>query len=393
VTRQRNDADSLRTVGSPAAALLPLHPEGRALVRVDGAVPTTVQTPTVTGPDPVVAGGFTLRPFVVARELTAMEHRISRAADRAARQAGNAATEIGRLVAAMGEAAATLGPTGHVVPVLDRLPPTVALRMFFDSHPGDAVPFALADLPEQQRQEVAWWRPGDDGHLLVYAAPGAGATSLLATLALGVAERSSPDDVHLYVLDADPDRNAPLLSPLASLPHCGAVVAVDESSRTAALLEWLDAEIDRRRGSPGDDPVIVLMVDDLAALRRAATSRRDLHRTWQRIERILRDGPATGVVTVLTTSDARAVSGLVDAVQSRLVMRLEETGRSTADQLVDADLGIDPSRVASFDHGRALRLDDQTELQVARPPFDLGTAIADLGLEPAHGRPPRRIQP
>jgi DNA segregation ATPase FtsK/SpoIIIE, S-DNA-T family len=391
VTRQRDDADSLAALGTTDAARLPRYPAGRAVVHRGGDL-TTVQTPTVTGEVPALTAGLTLRPFVVTREWSAMETRIARAAERAAAEAGDAATELGRLVTAIDDAAAALGPMEYAVPVHDRLPPTVALRTLLDEHPGDAVPFALADLPDAQRQEVAWWRPGEDGHLLVYGAPGSGATSLLVALALGVAERSAPDDVHLYVLDADPDRNGPGLAPLAALPHCGAMITIDESRRVVELLELLDAEIERRARSPGGDPVIVLMVDDLAEFRRAAHTRRELHRTWERIEDILRHGPRSGVVAVLTTSDARVVAGLVDTVQRRLVMRLEASGRSTADHLVDADLGIDPSRVVTFGHGRALRLEDHTELQVARPPLDVGAAVADLGLEPAIERPVRRVE-
>ena len=54
-------------------------------------------------------------------------------------------------------------------------------------HPGDGVPFALVDLPDEQRQDGALVAPGADGSLLVYGIAGSGTSSLLATLALGIA--------------------------------------------------------------------------------------------------------------------------------------------------------------------------------------------------------------
>jgi S-DNA-T family DNA segregation ATPase FtsK/SpoIIIE len=374
-----------------AARHLPVHPPGRALVRTGDGTITLVQTASLDRLDPEHLDGLVIRPFVVARERSAMEHRIERAAAQADRS--GASTPLGPIVAAMTTAAATLAVQPHRPPVVDRLPERLPLRAFFDAAPGDGVPYGLADLPDAQRREIAWWRPGVDGHLLVYGAAGTGATSLLTTLALGIAERYAPDDVHLYLLDADPAPDTARLAALAALPHCGGHVHVGEIRRVAALLAVLDGELDRRAVSPPDpsDAVVVLMVDDLAALRRAAGTRRDLDGMWPRIERILHEGAALGVVAVLTTSDARAVGGTAAVVPTRLVMRLDDAGRSTADQRADADLGVDPGRVAGFGRGRALRLGDDTEVQLVRPPDDVATAISALGLEPARDRPPRAI--
>jgi S-DNA-T family DNA segregation ATPase FtsK/SpoIIIE len=392
--RLRADSAAAEALGVAAARQLPRHPRGRAVVRTrDGAI-STVQSASTAAPRPRDAEDLVVRPFVVARERSAMEHRIERAAARAAALVDDDTTPLGRIVVAMTTAAAALAAAPHRPPVVEPLPDRLPLRTFFDANPGDGVPFALADLPDDQRQDTAWWRPGPDGHLLVYGAAGAGATSLLASLALGIAERYAPDDVHLYVLDADPTRNEALLAPLAAMPHCGGLVRVDDVTRLGALLRLLDDELERRHTGAGHaQPVIVLMVDDLAALRRAASTRRDLDGFWPRIERVLRDGASVGLVAVLTTSDARAVDTVAAAVPTRLVMRLETAGRSTADQFADADLGVDPGLVAGFGHGRALRLRDLTELQLVEPPADLHAAIAALGSEPAHDRPPRAVGP
>ena len=57
-----------------------------------------------------------------------------------------------------------------------------------------------------------------EGSVLVYGTSGAGKTALLRTLALSLAERSSPAELHLYGLDFA-TRGLTLLE---ALPHCGA---------------------------------------------------------------------------------------------------------------------------------------------------------------------------
>jgi S-DNA-T family DNA segregation ATPase FtsK/SpoIIIE len=49
-------------------------------------------------------------------------------------------------------------------------------------HAGDGIPFAVVDLPEEQRQETALWEPARRGSLLVIGAQGSGKSGLFATL-------------------------------------------------------------------------------------------------------------------------------------------------------------------------------------------------------------------
>ena len=93
------------------------------------------------------------------------------------------------------------------------------------------MPFALVDLPDQLRQKIRWWEPGADGSLLIYGTEGAGTAAVLASLAIGAAERYSADDFHLYVIDAG------ALAPLVALPHTGAVVRHDEVGRITQLVQ------------------------------------------------------------------------------------------------------------------------------------------------------------
>ena len=61
---------------------------------------------------------------------------------------------------------------------------------------GDGIPFALVDLPEQQRQETAYYEPAHSGSMLVIGATGSGKTELFATLrcASGVVQLPTETD-------------------------------------------------------------------------------------------------------------------------------------------------------------------------------------------------------
>ncbi len=98
----------------------------------------------------------------------------------------------------------------------------------------------MVDLPDQLRQKIRWWEPGANGSLLIYGTEGAGTAAVLASLAIGGAERYSADDLHLYVIDAG------ALAPLGALRHAGAVVRHDEVAQITLLVDLLGEEIDRR---------------------------------------------------------------------------------------------------------------------------------------------------
>jgi S-DNA-T family DNA segregation ATPase FtsK/SpoIIIE len=152
--RVADRADSLGLVGDDAAARLPAHPRGRAVV-VDGA-----------GRRRIVQ---------VALATRADVERITRA------------TPVG----------------SGARPWCDPLPPVIR----HDALPeADGIPFGLRDLPAEQRQPVAAIEPRH-GHVLVLGAPGAGTSTALAAIRAGAsgAARWAPDDpVGLWAVLTDP---------------------------------------------------------------------------------------------------------------------------------------------------------------------------------------------
>ncbi len=228
--------------------------------------------------------------------------------------------------------------------------------------------------------------------MIVYGIAGSGTSSLLASLALGMAERFAPDDAHLYVIDADTN----LLAPLDRLPHTGAVVRLDDGERLARVVRHLVGEVERRRrlaielGGPArvveHEPAVVVFVDNVGAVRQFLEDRRDLRPCGQDFELVIRDGRSLGICAVLTATQERALPGsTAGQLPDRLAMRL-------ADRMAYTSFGLRPADIPAFVPGRALSLVDQTELQVARPPADLAAAVAGI-TEPAVERPPVRIDP
>ncbi|MFT2753768.1 FtsK/SpoIIIE domain-containing protein [Clavibacter sp. Sh2088] len=155
--RVNNEADSRALLGTVEAARLADAPVGRCLVGSHGAPARPFQV-AVTTPD-----------------------------------------DLARIAAAR--------PTAVPVrrPWLDPLPATVPLAELAGSAPvaspgaPPAVPFALVDLPAEQRRTTAVWRPAADGHLVVVGGSGSGRSTCLRTLAasaaaVGVEARTIPAD-------------------------------------------------------------------------------------------------------------------------------------------------------------------------------------------------------
>lgn len=397
VLRLDVEADSTATIGTIDAALLPRSAPGRGIASVGRRSPVPFRAadadllPDATPTDAPAGRAVGIRPFVVGRDLVPMEQRLLRpsAGPGSPEDDADDAGGTERLVRAIAAAAVGAGRAPHVHPVPDPLPDRLALREFFDRHPGDGVPFGLADLPDRQRQEPVWWWAGDPagppgGSRLAIGAPGSGTSSLLRTLLLGTAERSSPDDVHVYCIDTDDGG----LAALGELPHVGAVALAHEPDRIAWMLHRLAAEVGRRGSRrPVDDPAIVLAIDDYGGLARALAERRDLDDAWVHLRTILAAGPERGCHALITAKRLHDVPAeLVANVSETLVLDLDDATEYR-------DLGIAPIDVPARRAGRALRAGDGVEVQIVEPPPSLRAAVADLAAEPATERPPAGVAP
>ncbi|QEE61724.1 cell division protein [Salinibacterium sp. dk2585] len=244
--RVNNSQDSVAVIGTDAAASLPRHPVGRCLV-------------SVAGGDPVLT------------------------------QVALASQDLVRSLSEQWVGAAR--PRRPWLPPLPAriLWADVAMRQGATTSTGLAIPFGLADLPEEQRQPIAEWRPAEHGNLLVLGGRGSGKSAALAALAAGARESG------LRVVRIGSDVEA----------------AWDQLSALR------DGAADHR--GEGDR---VLVIDDLDGL---VARFPDSHAAafLELVAMALRDGSATGThCAVAAQRLTSAIQSLAPLFDSRLLLRL-----------------------------------------------------------------------
>ena len=221
----------------------------------------------------------------------------------------------------------------------------------------------LLDDPDHQSQAPWTWSPAG-AHLLCIGTVGAGTTTALASMALAAAAVHSPAQLHVYVLDG-----GSALHGLGALPHVGAVIGPTEGERQARLIDRLEAKLDRS-GSHGPDPLVLVVVDRLDSWRQAVSDRLGPHLA-DRLDRILVEGPAAGVVVAGGLDRPGGLPAAVTgAVGERLVMRL-------ADPSDAVGIGVPPGVVANLPAGRAVlaRCGRTVQLALLQP---MEAAVAEV---------------
>ncbi len=265
---------------------------------------------------------------------------------------------------------------------------------------GLVLPYGLLDEPARQRRGTAAWDLLADGPLAVVGGTRSGRTTLVRALLASLARSVGPADGWAYVLDG-----GGALGAAAALPHVGAVVARDDTERALRVVDLLQEEVARRQAvlaaqqasdlreqrtgaaARGEQPLpwVVLVVDGWESVQQAAEQAGAL-RLVDGLLHLLRQGPAAGVLTVVTGGRA-VLSGQVGAaLPTRLVLRTADAG--------DAVMAGVPSRAvpSTWPPGRALLLRDDAVLQaqvalLADDPSGSAqaAALAALGRGPTDG--------
>lgn len=327
--RLRDTHDSLDVLDSPEAAHLPEGVPGRALLRTGTDPPREVQVARVAGPRDRSS------PSVQVRQVTDLW-------DVGAPPSGpeggvrgcdptSASTEdddlLVRLVQATCEASTRMEITPPPSPWLAPLPDRVTVSALGGSPPpaAYAVPWGLLDLPGQQRQVTAWWQPVTDGHFAVVGSPRSGATTVLRTLATGLLDAHDAGRVHLTCFDSGTGLRA-----LAEAPHTSAWVGAEDAGRGLRVLQRLAETVSERQRSLADAgltsfaeqqqavlpwPLVTWFVDGWGRFAEAQGE----HARGAGLDaalRLLKEGPAVGVVAVVS-GDRALLTGRVAAVLPR----------------------------------------------------------------------------
>jgi DNA segregation ATPase FtsK/SpoIIIE, S-DNA-T family len=262
--RQNEPADSTEVLGAPDAADIPGALRGRGMIlwtAAENKTPRPLQSGYLGNPPP-------------AASADSMAVRILEWADLGTPRpapvvSGGAATDQELAIKAIEEAARRSGAQAPFRALLPPLPAAVSLERLAgyqtEPSPGTAIPFGLADVPEEQAQPAYYLDLAASAHLMVAGGPQSGRTTFARALITSLATRFRPDQVHLYIVEHHPAG----LSGYAALPQCGGVFSPAEPDRIRRLVGWLAEETQRRaanRHNAGeqDNPVIVLVVDGWA---------------------------------------------------------------------------------------------------------------------------------
>ncbi|KQS73382.1 FtsK/SpoIIIE domain-containing protein [Modestobacter sp. Leaf380] len=361
--RTTDEAGSRDVLGLPDAAWLPVDTPGRALLRVGAESPVPVQVARVAVPTATAAGDVAVGPW-----SWPAPPRLPVAP--AAPDGGP--TDLAALVAELTTRAAAAGlgspPRPWLPPLPDRVPPRAG-----PARPGPVV-WGLRDRPDQQAQDPLLLDLAEGGSWLLPGGPGSGRTTALRTVLGEAVHALPPERLHVHVVDHG---GGTVAAAALGLPHTGTVLGRDDGHRLVRLLTRLQEEVDRRRadGTPG--ALQLLLVDGVDGVLTALEELLPGTGTGLLL-RLVRDGAAVGLTTVLTADRVLPGGRLAAAVGRRLVLPFADR----ADYVV---AGV-PARAVPGHRppGRALSGEDADLVQLSLP--------RPLSCAPGQVADPRRIR-
>lgn len=377
--RVTDTAESTDVIDAPDSARIGKSTPGRAYVRLGSNSLIPFQAGRVGGRRPSSdAVEDTLDPLVRRVAPADLADPAPRR-QAAAKAAGDVErTDLAELVAAIVAAAGRLAIPAPRKPWLPALPTQLTLADLAlpeCTDVGAPVPYARADLAEQQQQpDLALDLEGEDGHLSIIGAARTGRSTALRTIAAAFALTYPLDQGHVYAIDAGNGG----LAPLRDLPQVGAVVTRTQADETVRLMTRLRAELARRQGvlsaagfgdageqrraSPREQrlPRILLLIDSWEGFT-SAFEALDGGFVVESAQVLLREGASAGIHLILT-GDRQLGSGRIGAlVDDKIALRLiERTDYSL--------FGLNPRSMPDTDAieaGRGFRAGSGTELQIA----------------------------
>ena len=386
VLRVEDAQDSTTVIGIPGAHLISKKDQGRGFARTESSNVIPFQGAYVGGP---ADGGASAANGGRARApLTASVWPFEKAGLPALLPDSDALNIPGSAVAG----GVPMGPTdlsvlinavlatGRQAPPrrtwLDPLPPSLPLSALAPLTRRDArlvapLRYGVGDLLSEQRQVTAAFDVESGLNLLIGGAAMTGKTTALRTLAAEIACRSSPTDVHLYVLDCDTGA----LALLERLPHCGAVVRHTEGERAARLFDRLENEVDRRNNlladggfasvgeqrataSAGDRlPYLILLLDGWEVFN-TSLGQSEGNRLAASLTKLATQGIGAGV-RVIASGGPGALNKLSSTFPKRIVLRLSGPNDLAGVGVPKGAMPTDPGP------GRGVLLPSATEVQLA----------------------------
>ncbi|MEV0323605.1 FtsK/SpoIIIE domain-containing protein [Streptomyces sp. NPDC050658] len=246
--RVTDGAESADVIDDPAAGHIAKSTPGRAYVRLGHASLVPFQSGRVGGRRPGATDPALLAPWAGSLGWEDLG-RAALVKPKAEARQEEEITDLKVLVDAVRDANTTMGIPAQHSPWLPALSETLQLDEIPVPAAGDKpgalapAPFGLEDIPSDQARRAVAVDFASFGHLLIGGAPRSGRSQILRTIAGSIARTHSSADVHLYGIDCGNGA----LNALARLPHCGAVVARNQTERAVRLITRLKGEVTRRQ--------------------------------------------------------------------------------------------------------------------------------------------------
>ncbi|HEY3732539.1 MAG TPA: FtsK/SpoIIIE domain-containing protein, partial [Streptosporangiaceae bacterium] len=345
--RVTSSDESADVIDAPDSAYIAKTTPGRCYVRSGASNLVAVQSARIGGRRPGTG------PVTASAQVMPVPWRGLGRALPAAKAGGSdeetMETDLSVLVDAIATANVKAGLGQQRRPWLEPLPEIITLGELPASAPGSGkdadippIPYGLTDLPHRQARAPLTLDFPSAGHTVVAGAARSGRSSLLRTLAGAVASQTSPADVHIYGIDC----GAGALLPVSELPHCGAVVAREQTDRVERLLSKLRNEIARRQqllaaqgfaglaeqraATSGEErlPWMLLLLDWWEGYY-AAFGEYDMGRLVESLLQVLREGSAVGLRAVVTTDRAALLGQVGTVFGHRMIFRLTDRSDSS----------------------------------------------------------------
>ena len=381
--RVRDVADSLDVLECPDAARLPEDEPGRALLRTGSTVPQSLRVAPVGPPRRRPTSAWAVRE--VANPWQGWRELHTEAPDE------DAGAGLEDLVEVLAAAAGEVRPPPVWLPPLPDVVSDADLQGLapLEGMPSHAGPWALVDHPDRQRRAALAWTL--EGHVGVVGAARTGRTTALAALARSAA------DAWLYVLD--PGRGLERTG-LPDDPRVRAWAGPDDRAHGLRVLEvLLDLVEERLRSSRPPSPVVVLVdgwdrwVEAYAEL--------EAGRGVDLILRLLREGPAAGVLVAVSGDRALLGGKIAPHLPEVWALRLHDLGDLAMTGLRASQLPTHqpPGRIVRTGDGAVAQV-LLTDAKPAGPPRGSAepadrragrrTGAAGLGIPPGVVALPRR---
>jgi S-DNA-T family DNA segregation ATPase FtsK/SpoIIIE len=394
--RVTDGGESSDVIDSPEAGHISKSTPGRAYVRLGHASLVPFQSGRVGGRRPGAADPQLLAPWAGPLGWADLG-RAALVKPKAEAREEEEITDLKVLVDAVREANQALGIPAQHSPWLPALSETLLLDEVevptAQLGPGKLppAPYGVEDLPADQARRPVVIDFASFGHLLVGGAPRSGRSQILRTIAGSIARTHSSADVHLYGIDCGNGA----LNALTRLPHCGAVVARNQTERAVRLITRLKSELtqrqdlladkgyadigEQRAASAKDErlPHLVVLLDRWEGWLPTLGEYNHGELTDE-LQTMMREGASVGIHLVVT-GDRQVLLGRMASLTE------EKYGLRLADRSDFTMLGINARKVPEeIPPGRGFKNESATETQFALLSEDLtgqgqAAALAAIG--------------